>query len=94
MPLPLAMAPIVTVVPSLIGISTAICFGLVSVVMIAFAASRPASSVSESFPDSALTPAFTFSIGSCIPITPVEPTRVELSSKPKAASADFAVSLQ
>ena len=93
MPLPLAMPPTVTVFPESSTV-TAACLEWVSVVMMASAASRPASSVSESAPASAFTPSVIRSMGSCIPITPVDATRTESSGIPSASAAACAVCLQ
>ena len=92
-PLPFAMPPMVTVFPES-SMVTATCLEWVSVVMMASAASRPASTVSESVPASAFTPAVILSMGSCIPITPVEATSTEVSGIPSASAAAKAVCLQ
>ena len=60
-------------------IRTAAYLGFVSVVMIAFAASRPASSVEALLSARRPTPFAMRSIGSCMPITPVDATSTELS---------------
>jgi hypothetical protein len=52
------------------------CFGLVSVVNIALAKSRPALDEAESFAAAFEIPAVIFSIGNCFPIMPVEATRI------------------
>ena len=93
MPDPFAMPPMVTICPP-ISIVTAISFSQVSVVMIAFAASVPFSREPFFFCAIAIIPAATFSIGSCFPITPVEPIRTPFSEIFSASAAAFAVSLQ
>ena len=73
---------------------TAASFFFVSVVMIAFAASVPFSLLLFFASASILIPDFTRSIGSCIPITPVEPTSTLSASTPRTQAASFAVSSQ
>ena len=92
-PDPFAIPPMVTVFPAT-SISTAICFSQVSVVMIAFAASVPFASVSFFFSARAFTPATMRSIGSCFPMTPVDPINTPSALIPRASAAASAVSLQ
>ena len=77
------MPPTVTFFPFMSTV-TATCLDLVSVVIIASAACVPASCVSASIDGSALIPATIVSIGSCIPITPVDATSTEFSGIPSA----------
>ena len=92
-PEPFAIPPIVTSVSPAINV-TATSFFFVSVVMIAFAASVPLAR-SAFFPlASSVIPALILSIGICIPITPVEPTRTPFSSIPRTFPASLAVSSQ
>jgi len=79
------MPPTVTVTPSTSKL-TAASFGTVSVVIIAFAASRPASFVSASASFKSFAP---FCIGSffiCIPITPVEAVKTSFVETPSASA--------
>ena len=92
-PEPLHIPPTVTVFPP-ISISTAASFFSVSVVMMAFAASRPASRLPSSFGAMAFTPFAIRSIGSCIPMTPVDATSTLSSGIPRLSDAALAVSLQ
>ena len=84
MPAPLAMPPMMIGPP---GVSrrTAQCFGRVSVVMIARAASTPPAG--ESFVAASRRPRATFSTGSGTPMTPVESTRAVRGGRPAASSA-------
>ena len=68
------MPPMVTSFPPIVTF-TATCLLRVSVVIIAFAASVPASSPGLIAFASIRTPSVIFSIGSCIPMTPVEQIR-------------------
>ena len=92
-PDPFAIPPIVTVL-SPIWNCTATSFFFVSVVMIAFAASVPLSMPAFFTFASSEIPALILSIGSCIPITPVDPTSTPASSIPSTFAASFAVSWQ
>ena len=74
MPDPLHIPPMVTVFPPS-AISTATSFFLVSVVIIAFAALVPASFVLDKTGAIVSMPAVILSMGSCIPMTPVEATK-------------------
>ena len=67
---------------------------MVSVVMMAFAAAVPASRVASFAWASMATPFLILSMGSCMPMTPVEPTRTDSAGMPRAADAASAVSLQ
>ena len=58
------------------------------------AASVPLSMVPESSGAMAAMPAFNLSIGSCMPITPVDATKTALSGTFSAAEAAWAVSAQ
>ena len=80
------MPPMVTVFP-LISNVTAISFGTVSVVMMALAASDPASRVSDFTAASFLMPSVSLSRGSCMPMTPVEATSTESAEIPRASAA-------
>ena len=73
MPDPLHMPPTVTVFPP-ISNCTATSFGFVSVVIMALAASAASSRLLPRHGAIAAIPSLSFSIGSCIPITPVEAT--------------------
>ena len=87
------MPPMVTVFPPAVKVAATSLF-TVSVVMIAFDAAVPPSSVPERPGAMALIPAVIRSMGSCMPITPVEATRTALSGICKASAAAFAVSRQ
>ena len=91
MPEPFAIPPIVTVLPP-ISISTASSFSQVSVVIIAFAASVLASIESDLAAANFSTPAWILSIGSCFPITPVEPKSTASAGIPNTSLALSAVS--
>ena len=93
MPAPLHIPPTVTVFPPISTVH-ATCLFLVSVVIIASAASVPASLVESRSSGSALIPAHILSIGSCIPITPVEPKSTDLAGTPSTSAAVFASSAQ
>ena len=93
MPEPLHMPPSVTSLPPSVN-CTAISFFTVSVVMIAFAASVPFSREPSFVSASTFTPALMRSIGSCIPMTPVEPTSTASFAMPSASAAASAVSRQ
>ena len=80
MPTPLQAAPIVQP-PAF----TAMCFFTVSVVMIATAKSRPPSGDSSIFS----MPAAMRSIGSCVPMTPVEATTTSCGSMPSFSPAEL-----
>ncbi len=87
-PAPLAMPPMMMGPP---GVSrrTATCFGLVSVVMIARAASTPPSG--ESFAAASRSPPDTLSTGRGTPMTPVESTNAVCGGSPAASSAARAI---
>ena len=87
------MPPIVTVFPSS-SIVTAISLLTVSVVMIAFEAVVPASIALSFAAASFLMPSLMRSIGSCMPITPVEPTSTAFSGICKRPAAVCASSRQ
>ena len=93
MPEPLHMPPMVTVWPPS-STCTATSFFFVSVVMMAFAAWVPLSRLPSSSGAIAWIPAFNRSMGSCIPITPVDATRTALSGTCSAWLAASAVSWQ
>ena len=67
---------------------------LVSVVIIASAASLASSLLLPSTLERAVTPDLILSIGSCLPITPVDATRTAVLGMFKAAAASAAVSAQ
>ena len=90
MPEPLHMPPMVTFTPPTSN-STATCLLRVSVVIIASAACVPAASVASFSFASFATPSSILSIGSCIPITPVDATSTDSSGIPSAFAAAFAV---
>ena len=90
-PEPLHIPPICTIVPS-ISNSTATCFDLVSVVIIASAARAASAAVSPSCPGSLSIPFPIISIGSCFPITPVLATRTASSSIPSFSAVFAAIS--
>ncbi len=93
MPDPLHIPPIVTVLPPAVNTAAA-SFSCVSVVIIARAAAFPASFVSESPSAKTSTPLQIFSIGSCMPITPVDATKTASSGIFKTSAVFFAVRLQ
>ena len=72
-PAPLTVPAIVISVPDISRVRT-VCFGFVSVVIIAFAKSRPAFGEDESFSAAFGIPEVIFYIGNCSPIIPVEAT--------------------
>ena len=76
------------------SICTATCLFFVSVVIMALEASVPFSRLSPNNGAMAFTPAAILSIGSCIPITPVEATKTPSSATPKVSAAAFAVCAQ
>ena len=92
-PEPLHIPPIVTIVPFM-SICTATCLFFVSVVIMALDASVPFSRLSPRRGAIVFTPAAILSIGSCIPITPVEATNTPFSATPKTSAAAFAVCAQ
>ena len=92
-PDPLHIPPTVTVFPP-ISICTATSFFTVSVVIIALAASVPASKEPSSFGAIAFTPFTILSIGICIPITPVDATSTLAAGIPSISDAASAVALQ
>ena len=92
-PEPLHIAPILTIFPD-ISNSTATSFETVSVVIIALAASFAAFSLCSKEFESDSIPVQIFSIGSCIPITPVDAKSIEFSSAPSSDAAFFALCLQ
>ena len=83
-PDPLQQAPMVTVFPPT-SISTARCFGLVSVVIIEVATSIPAWWSSFNCFKASPIPFSIGSVGSCFPITPVEQIRTFSLSTSKAS---------
>ena len=87
------MPPMVTVFSPTLMIAAS-SFSQVSVVMMALAASVPLSRELFFFSASTRIPAFTFSIGSCIPMTPVEPMVTPSARIFSASAAASAVSLQ
>ncbi len=87
-PAPFAMPPIVIGPPG-VSTRTAQCLGLVSVVMIARAASMPPSV--ESLRAASRSPRSTLSTGSGTPITPVESTSAVRGGSPAASSAQCAI---
>ena len=91
MPAPLQMPPMRTVLPPSLN-STATCFDLVSLVMMASAAWAAWSAVDPKPTAASMMPARTLSIGSVTPIRPVEPTRTEPCGKASACSAKRAIS--
>ena len=93
MPEPLHIPPIVTVLPP-ISICAPTYFGFVSVVMMALAASRPSFSLPSFAAANFSTPAAIRSMGSCMPMTPVDATSTESSGTSSALAAASAVSLQ
>jgi glutamate N-acetyltransferase / amino-acid N-acetyltransferase len=70
------------------------CLFFVSVVIMALDASVPFSRLSPRRGAIVFTPAAILSIGSCIPITPVEATKTPFSATPKTSAAAFAVCAQ
>ena len=92
-PEPLHIAPIFTVFPD-ISNSIEISFETVSVVIIALAASFAAFSLCSKEFESDSIPVQILSIGSCIPITPVDAKSIEFSSVPSSDAAFFALCLQ
>ena len=93
MPEPLHIPPRVTVLPP-ISICTAASLFFVSVVMIALDALVPASR-SPCFPSvSFLIPLTILSMGSCMPMTPVDATSTAFSEMESASAAAFAVCSQ
>ena len=92
-PEPLHIAPMRHCFPDIVN-STAISFLCVSVVIMAFAASSASLTESDNFPDNSFTPATIFSIGSCGPMTPVEPHITYSDAMPVASLTAAAVSLQ
>ena len=92
-PDPFAMPPMVTVFPP-ISKDTAASFFLVSVVMIALAAAVPLARSGFFAAASTAMPARTLSMGSCMPMTPVEPTSTLSLSIPSISAASSAVSRQ
>ena len=93
MPEPLHMPPRVTLLPPSSN-STAICLGTVSVVMMAFAASAPASGPSAFVSVSFRMPSFNLSRGSCMPMTPVEATSTASPGIPSSSPAHSASARQ
>ena len=87
------MPPIVTLVPATSNV-TAACFLTVSVVIIASAASSPSVSSSPSSPLSLLIPPSIISIGSCLPITPVDAMSTESAGIESSCPALAASALQ
>ena len=87
------MPPTVTVFPP-ISTCTAAYLGFVSVVMMAFAASSPASSVSAFAFARSATPSRIWSMGSCIPMTPVDATSTEDTGTRRSLSTACAVCSQ
>ena len=90
MPAPLAIPPTRQVVPPTVK-STLVCFGFVSVVMMARAASGPPSRDSRGA--ASAMPARSFGIGSRTPITPVEATTTCSTGQPTACAVSAAISL-
>ena len=90
MPEPLLIPPSVTVFPPS-SKETAYSLLTVSVVIIAILALVPFSREESSFPHILFTPFTSLSTGSCIPITPVEPTAIESTGTPKLSLIAFAV---
>ena len=93
MPEPLHIPPNVTVLPP-ISVSMAIALEMVSVVMMACAASEPASKVSALAVTSFLIPAVILSTGICIPMTPVDATSTASVGTPNSSPAHFASASQ
>ena len=90
MPEPLLMPPMVTVLPP-ISTCSATSFAMVSVVMMAQAASWAFSWPPPSLVDRSRMPASNVSKGICIPMTPVEAQRTEDSGICNTSEATWAV---
>ena len=73
--------------------SSSTVFGLVSVVMMAWEASAPASGVAASAAWAAFAPSSTWSSGSSSPMRPVEQTATSPASVPTSAATVSAVTL-
>ena len=93
MPEPLHMPPMVTVFPPS-STWTAISLCTVSVVIMAFAAAVPFSAPAPFASFKSEMPFFSRSMGSCMPMTPVDATSTAFSGTPKTFAASFAVSSQ
>ncbi len=87
------MPPMVTVFPPT-SIWTATSFSFVSVVMMALADLVPLSRLPSRAGAIIFTPATILSMGSCMPITPVDATRTPSAETPKISAAASAVALQ